>query len=635
VPDFAALAEGFEMAKLLRMKSRTQSKTANARAGKLRIGNDWNAITIIATSQSSPLKAVAEFVENSIDAHARRIVITRGRDRGEYYLRITDDGEGIRRNSRGEPDFDYVATHICDSFKRRLKAEGAREMQGEFGIGLLSFWTVGERLTITSSDAQGTPWQMHLRKGEPGYTVTRRNVLFGERGTELVVRGLLAGVRQFSGEKIQWFLAAELRDRIKASGVDVRIIDKTTRFEAKVEPREFGGRLLHDLKPPGSDLYLEIYLDQDSPQNAVALSRHGTRVLADIAELEIFRRPPWTSGSLQGIIDAPWINLTPGTRLGVIHDDALDRLATELAPIEAQLSALIAEQQRAEEERASRDVLRSIQKALRDALQQLPPEEYDWFNLHAHPERPRNSPRIADDPARLGKLANGEIPGKSSSEEAGRVETTTVETATDEAPQFFEFAGPLFSVRIQPVACVTSVDGRRTLRAVPRDRAGRQVVDDNVTFQWTIADGAGRLDDADRRTVLFHAPAEPGLIRIEVIARAGDVECHADAMITVTDTLLSGETRAGGDARGIPGYTFERAPGELWRSRFEEARNVIIVNSGHRDFVFAARHKALKLRYLTRLFAKELVLRNFIGLPAEQLLERLLELILYTEQNLK
>jgi len=73
----------------------------------------------------------------------------------------------------------------------------------------------------------------------------------------------------------------------------------------------------------------------------------------------------------------------------------------------------------------------------------------------------------------------------------------------------------------------------------------------------------------------------------------------------------------------------------LWRSRFDPGRNVIVVNNGHRDFVFAARQKALKLRYLTRLFAKELVLRNFVGLPPEQLLERLLELMLYCEEKLK
>ena len=40
--------------------------------GKLRIGDDWNAIRIIALSQSNPLKAIAEFVENSIDAKAER-----------------------------------------------------------------------------------------------------------------------------------------------------------------------------------------------------------------------------------------------------------------------------------------------------------------------------------------------------------------------------------------------------------------------------------------------------------------------------------------------------------------------------------------------------------------------------------
>ena len=34
-------------------------------SGRLRIGDDWNAITIIALSQQNPLKAVAEFVENS------------------------------------------------------------------------------------------------------------------------------------------------------------------------------------------------------------------------------------------------------------------------------------------------------------------------------------------------------------------------------------------------------------------------------------------------------------------------------------------------------------------------------------------------------------------------------------------
>jgi hypothetical protein len=61
---------------------------------------------------------------------------------------------------------------------------------------------------------------------------------------------------------------------------------------------------------------------------------------------------------------------------------------------------------------------------------------------------------------------------------------------------------------------------------------------------------------------------------------------------------------------------------------------VIVVNNGHRDFVYASRSKSLKLRYLVRLYAKELGLRNVVGLPGDQLLERMVELSLRTEEHL-
>src|SRR4030095_7859005 len=138
-------------------------------------------------------------------------------------------------------------------------------------------------------------------------------------GTELVVRNILPGIKQFSGEKIQWYLASELRDRIRHSGVDLRVIDRTARAEFKVEPRKFEGRLLHELgrlAPP--DLYLEIYLAAPDSTNAVSLFRHGTRVIDDLTALSEFHKVPWTSGPLQGIVGAPYVNLTPGTRNGLI-----------------------------------------------------------------------------------------------------------------------------------------------------------------------------------------------------------------------------------------------------------------------------------------------------------------------------
>src|SRR5437588_11942838 len=99
---------------------KSAAKSNASERGKLRIGDDWNAIRIIALSQSNPLKAIAEFVENSIDAHAKTITITRGKEHNVNYLAIKDDGDGLPRDANGLPDFKYVATHICDSIKRRL-----------------------------------------------------------------------------------------------------------------------------------------------------------------------------------------------------------------------------------------------------------------------------------------------------------------------------------------------------------------------------------------------------------------------------------------------------------------------------------------------------------------------------------
>src|SRR5712691_4465000 len=409
-----------------------RSRGANASravSGKLRIGDDWNAITIIALSQDNPLKAVAEFVENSIDAGGRSITITRGRERGEHYLEVADDGHGVPRDGEGAPDFRYVATHICDSVKRRLKTEGARSLQGEFGIGLLSFWTVGEELAMSSAGADGHLYEMRMRKGDPGYAVARRGTLVSEPGTRLKVKPLLPGVRHLSGEKIQRYLASELRERIRQSSVKIRVLDRQARKELAVEPRQFSGELLHRLPAPVApqgEIYVELYLNVADPANEVGLYRSGTRVLRSITELEAFERAPWKAGFLQGMVDVPFLNLTPATRTGVIHDAALEAFVAAMAPLEARLGELVEERKRAEEERSSRDTLRTIQRAFREAMLALPAEDYDWFDVAARR-----------------KATAGPAPPPGSSDElaAEGIAIPDEATGADAQRQFFEFAG--------------------------------------------------------------------------------------------------------------------------------------------------------------------------------------------------
>ena len=88
----------------------------------------------------------------------------------------------------------------------------------------------------------------------------------------------------FSGEKIQWYLAAELRDRIRQTSVKITVIDRLSRKQYAVEPRQYEGRLLHQLpavRTPFGDVYAELYLNEPSDANGIALFRHGTRVIEE------------------------------------------------------------------------------------------------------------------------------------------------------------------------------------------------------------------------------------------------------------------------------------------------------------------------------------------------------------------
>ena len=603
-------------------------KSKSKDSGKLRIGDDWNAIRIIALSQSNPLKAIAEFVENSIDAHARTITITRGKEHGAHYLAIKDDGDGVPRDADGLPDFKYVATHICDSIKRRLKADGnGSGLQGEFGIGLLSFWTVGDSLTMTSTGSDQKAYQMTMNKGDSRYEVSPRRVLFAEKGTELKIDPLLEGIRALSGEKIQWYLASELRDRIRDSKARVTVIDKLARKQYEVEPRQFEGRLLHQLPPIRTvfgDAYAELYLAEPNEAARVALTRVGTRVIEDLSTLPSLEHAPWASRYVQGLVDVPFLNLTPGTRSGIIQDERFAALVDALKPLETRVKGLIEEQQRAEEEQASQQSLKAIQRAFHEAMLALPREEYDWFDVQGRARQEG------------GGTANSNADGLPAEVDWDETLTGVAEPGPKDSQQrqFFDFAGPLFGVVVSPAASTTALNEARYFRALPRDRSRRRVVED-LQFAWELTEGEGSLRGITDQEVEYRAPAVPGLARLRVSVSQREVTVTAEALITVTDSLESAMIPAVVNTRGLPGYTFERAAGELWRCRFDAERNIIVVNSGHRDFVFATRNRALQLRYLVRLYVKELVLKNFAGLPADQLLERMIELSLYAEEKLK
>jgi hypothetical protein len=306
----------------------------------------------------------------------------------------------------------------------------------------------------------------------------------------------------------------------------------------------------------------------------------------------------------------------------VIQDERLEALLRALPELEAELERIIGEQQRAAEEKANESTLKSIQRAFREAMLSLPDEDYDWFDIRkpgvGRGKKPASSAGVGATAEALESLdGEAEDDSKDSAKQA----------------EFFEHAGPLHSVRVSPASATMTVGTAKPFRAVARDRSGRSI-DSDINYAWHLAEGDGQIENATSEIARFLAPDEPQLARLAVRVKQENVEVEAEALITITTSLLP-ETSKTDQQRGLPDYTFEKRPGELWRSRFDVDNNVIVVNNGHRDFVYASRSKAIKLRYICRLYAKELVQHNFPGCNPNQLLERMIELLLYTEENLR
>jgi hypothetical protein len=483
---------------------------------------------------------------------------------------------------------------------------------------------------------------MKLVRNNPGYSIREDNRLVAGGGTELLIRPILPGVRQLTGEKIQNYLASELRERINRRNVLIKIVDRSSRKELVVEPHKFNGRLLHHLPRvncPMGEVYHELYLNEPSPENRVGLYKNGTRVVPDITRIEHFACEPWTSGYLTGIIDASFLQLTPGTRDGVIYDDAFESFAASLKPLSEALTGIIEEQKRAEEEKASRKILKRISRAMREALSYLSDEEYGWLDVGGG----RGFGSGAGSGSG-GAQSGGEqvktvyMPGESQEEAAEPVYVAEPAEGSEESGQkeFFEYPGPLFKASVSPAKAVIPVGEKKRFSVIAKDKKGTRL-DAGFSVSWELTDGYGSIDDPAARFIEYSAPEEPCVTSLGCIVTQEDTEVLCEALITVTAEL--GEKSSGGAApegkkKGLPGYTFRKAPGELWRSRYDADRYLIIINNGHADFIYASKQKSRKLRYIAKLFAKELVLTNFPEASREQLLERMIELQLYTEENL-
>ena len=589
--------------------------------GTLQIGDQWNAINIIAHSQTHPMKAICELTENAIDAGATHVRILRRRHRGEVQLEVSDDGRGVAADAEGGPDFQRIATHLCDSMKRHLDARHRRGVHGEFGIGLLSFWSLGDELRMISGSDAGQLRELHLTRGDRNYTIRPARGRLATGGTRVIVGPLLEATKSLvTGEKIARYLSAELRDRIRLTGVMIDVVDSIARKELRVTPREFDGERLEIPRryaTPLGDINVEVYARGEiaAAEGGVSVCKDGTRVLKDITELLPFQHAPWNDRRLEGLLDFEPLTLAPGTRSGIVADAALDAFVAAAVTIEQDILAALETREQAEAERASRQILKQVHKAFASALSDLPAEDYLFFDI------PKQAQPLQPHAGSMGEaLEHG-----NDSERPRHDPPPVAATALFPAEP-----GPLAVVQITPRRPRRTPGGSCRLVAVAQDEAGT-AIPEGVGFSWRLVAGEATLE-ADEASCRVTSPLV-GLVTVEVVARqAMGVAREASDRVDVKFLDDAAGDEPGG--RGLPGYRLEPDHGQPWRSRYDGSKNEIVINSAHRDFLACRTSSGKHRRYIGKLYAKEVVLSNFPHESPAEVMERLIEVTLRTEDAL-
>jgi hypothetical protein len=565
----------------------------------LRIGDEHNAILLIQQSQTDPQKAVAELVENSIDAKARNIVIKRFRRGDTICLSVLDDGEGIRPGEDGTPDVEYVATHLCDSIKRQLDAKSRERVQGQFGIGLLGFAAVGEDLVLCSKRPGTTTRGITLHAYMRDYELDSHGKELARPGTEAEIRNLRREVQhRLTAEKLHRYLSEELRDRIKSTKVRIQLEDRVgTNRSMVVTPRDFSGIPLSSgrrtIQTGHGVLRLDLYatFPKEGGRACISIARNGTRLLSDMLECEELCHSPWDMNRMEGVVDFSGLNPAPATRRGFLLDQVYQEFLRQLEKVEPGIRLELEKLEERAEEQLNREFRERLEQAFAEAMEELP-DEYFWFE-------------------REGSAV--ETQGKTS-RSGGRTRVKPVLLSP----------GPLAEVRITPRIALIAPQERRVLVAKCFDPKGA-TIPTGVSFQWSVNSPLVVLAPSGQATTV-EGRGKEGEAVVRVVARLkGDERC-SESKVVVTKTRRQA---------GLPPPELQHAPMESWRSRYATDQGVLEINSGHRDYERAtAGGVRSRLRYVAQLYAKELVLLNFGSARPETILERMIEVTTALEPRL-
>ena len=151
----------------------------------------------------------------------------------------------------------------------------------------------------------------------------------------------------------------------------------------------------------------------------------------------------------------------------------------------------------------------------------------------------------------------------------------------------------------------------------------------DVNFEWQIVEGDGQLmPDGNRCQICSN---ERGIVVVKVIATQGKRTSSETVQVRYIE---SGASTTSNRRKGLPTYQLAPQSNSQQRSHYDKHLNQIVINSAHQDFADSNTSSAKHRRYIGKLYAKEVVLLNFPDAAPAVVAERLIELMVRTEENL-
>jgi hypothetical protein len=586
--------------------------------------DNWTLIEHIGRMQSTnPLRSIKELVDNAIDAFARdptyappegKIVrVEIGKNGGSDHIKVVDNALGWECNTAsGNPDFEYSVEHIGASIKKILdqyrKARDEGLAIGQYALGLLSFWALGNRLTVFSrcclpdrrvGNCSRMVWLRYNREAGITDNVESPPELAKNSGCIVIIDELeKARMGLVTGTSLQKYLGRACRSSLMKTGVTLEVHDRGKKFT--VRPMKYEGThfLIEKYHTKGAfgDIELEIYLFPpavETDEFKVPIFARSARVYDDITQIEELNVYPWNSKKVYGQVNYPWGKIAP-SRNAFENDEFLGAFIDAMKEVTEKLSKQIEEIETRRRKWQRKKFYETFEKTWQEILNKLPEE---W-------QRKKEGQKK-----------------KIEKEEKKEIES-----------------GPIYRLEISPQDTQVQCRSVQPFTVKAFDRNENPVTDPEMIYYWKVEPvGVGLLTRDQYRTCIFQAGKKEGTIAtitataFQYLEESGKEKTVAKTASTNIWIVSQLPVKPPSPPHGDKPPIYDEYPlGDEIHSKFVSSMNMVQINNQHKDFKAAEeRGDEALYRYINYCYCKEMAVDRWKDLTSDphELSERIADLL--------